>query len=50
MLTLRIFGAPKKLRFWQNCEKALNQLNSANWAELYKGHVQGSRAGGMQVV
>ena len=39
VLTLRIFAAPKKLRFWQNCEKVFNQLNFMNWVELYKGHV-----------
>ena len=43
VLTLRIFGATKKLRFWQNCEEVLNRLNSASWAELHKGHVQWSR-------
>ena len=30
ILTLRIFGAPKKLHFWQNCEQVLNQLNFAS--------------------
>ena len=40
MLTLRIFYTLKKLQFWQNCEEVLNQLNSAGWAELHKGHVQ----------
>ena len=62
VLTLRIFGTLKKLRFWQNCEEVLNWLNSASWDELHKGyvqgprdgvtcrdHVQGSRAGDMQV-
>ena len=43
VLTLRIFSAAKKLRFWQNPKKVLNQLNSANWAELHKSHVQRSR-------
>ena len=43
VLILQIFGAPKKLRFRQNPEKVLNWLNSANWAELHKRHVQGSR-------
>ena len=60
--TLRIFSTLKKLRFWQNCEDVFNQLNYTNWVELHKGHVQeskgevmckghveGSRAGGMQV-
>ena len=62
ILTLRIFGTLKKLCFWQNREKVFNQLNSTNWVELHKSHVQGSRsqvtwrdhrvrsrAGGMQV-
>ena len=43
VLTIRIFGASKKLRFWQNRKEVLNWLNSANWAELHKGYVQGSR-------
>ena len=43
VLTLRIFGAVKKLRFQQNCEKVLNWLNSTNWAKLHKSHVQGSQ-------
>ena len=42
VLTLRVFGAPKKLRFWQDREKVLNQLNSLSWDELHKGHVQGA--------
>ena len=29
VLTLRIFGAPKKLCFWQNREEMFNRLNSA---------------------
>ena len=49
MLTLQIFGAPKKLHFWQNRKKVLNQLNSARGAKLHKGHVQGLCAEGMQV-
>ena len=63
VLTLQIFGAPKKLRFWQNREEMFNRHNSTNWVELHKGYMQGSRdevtcrghgvrsrAGGMQVV
>ena len=42
VLTLRIFGVSKKLRFWQNRENVFNQLNSTNWVKLHKGHVQGS--------
>ena len=64
VLTLRMFGAPKKLRFWRNCKEMFNGLNSTNWVELHKGqvqgvtgwvhvqgwdHVQGSRAGGIWV-
>ena len=62
VLTLRIFGAPKKLRFRQNHEEVFNRLNSTNWVKLHKGHlqgslsevmcrghVQGSRAGGIRV-
>ena len=48
VLILRIFGTPKKLRFWQNREEVLNWLNFASWAELhkatYKGHGVRSRA------
>ena len=36
VLTLQIFGAPKKLRFWQDCEEMFNWLNSTNWVELIK--------------
>ena len=43
VLTLRIFGASKKLRFWQNREEVFNRLNSTNWIELHKGNVQGPR-------
>ena len=43
VLTLRIFGAPKKLCFRQNREEVFNQLNSTNWVELHKGYVQESR-------
>ena len=43
VLTLRIFGASKKLRFQQNREKVFNRLNFTNWVELHKGHIQGSR-------
>ena len=39
VLTLRTFGTLKKLRFWQNQEEVLNQLNFASWAELYKNYV-----------
>ena len=42
VLTLWIFGAPKKLYFWRNREEVFNRLNSRNWVELHKGHVQGS--------
>ena len=58
VLTLRIFGALKKLCFWQNREKVFKWFNSTNWVELYKDHVHGSRgeitcmasrAGGMRV-
>ena len=44
VLTLQIFNAPKKLCFWQNHEKMLNQLNFANGAELHKKHMQRSYA------
>ena len=44
VLTLRIFGAPKKLRFRRNREEVFNRFNSTNWVELHKGHVQESRA------
>ena len=40
VLTPRIFGTPKKLCFWQNHKEMFNQLNSTNWVELHKGHVQ----------
>ena len=43
VLTLQIFGALKKLCFRQNREEMFNWLNSANWVELHKGHVQGLR-------
>ena len=43
VLILRIFGAPKKLCLWQNREEVFNRLNSTNWIELHKGHVQMSR-------
>ena len=43
VLTVQIFDALKKLHFWQNCKEVLNQLSSANWAELHKSHVQRSR-------
>ena len=43
VLRLWIFGTLKKLRFWQNCEKVLNWLNSISWAEFHKGYVQQSR-------
>ena len=62
MLTLQIFSAPKRLRFWQNREEMLNWLNSGSWVDLYeghmqglrgevtyKGHVQGSHAAGVQI-
>ena len=42
VLILRIFGASKNLRFRQNPEEMLNRLNSVNWAELHKGHMQES--------
>ena len=40
VLTSQIFSTPKKLCFWQNCGEVLSWLNSANWAELYKSHMQ----------
>ena len=43
VLILQIFGALKKLCFWQNREEVFNRLNSTNWVELHQGHVQGSR-------
>ena len=43
VLILRIFGALKKLHFQQNHKDLLNRLNSANWAELHKSHMQGSQ-------
>ena len=43
VLTLRIFDASKKLRFWQNLKKILNWLNLANWAGLHKNHVRRSQ-------
>ena len=43
VLILRIFSASKKLRFWQNHKKVLNQLNFASNAKLHKDYVQGSR-------
>ena len=53
VLTLRIFGTLKKLRFRQNCREVLNWLNSANWSELhkatYRGHRVRSRARAMRV-
>ena len=62
VLTLRIFGTSKKLRFRRNREEVLNWLNSVGWGELHKGyvqepqgeitcrgHVQGSDAGDMRV-
>ena len=49
VLILRIFGAPRKLRFWRNREEVFNRLNSTNWVELHEGHARGhgvrSRAG-----
>ena len=41
ILILQIFGAPKKLHFWLNHNKMLNWLNSANGAEIHKGHIKG---------
>ena len=43
VLTLRIFGAPKKLCFRRNREEVFNWLNSTNWVELHKGHMQRSQ-------
>ena len=43
VMTLWIFGASKKLCFWQKREEVFNWLNSMKWVELHKGHVQGSR-------
>ena len=34
VLTLRIFGTPKKLHCRQNCEGVFNQLNSTNWVDV----------------
>ena len=43
VLTLQIFGIPKKLCFRQKHKEVFNQFNSMNWVKLHKGHVQGSR-------
>ena len=43
ILILQIFSTLKKLCFWQNREKVFNRLNSRNWVELHKGHVQESK-------
>ena len=41
VLTLRNFGALKKLHFWQNCEEVLNQLNSASELRCTKATCRG---------
>ena len=43
VLTLQIFGTPKKLCFWQNCEEVFNWLNFANSVELHKSYIRVSR-------
>ena len=54
VLTLQIFGIPKKLRFWQNRKEMLNRLNFASELSCIKAtcrdHGMKSRAGDMRVV
>ena len=51
VLILRIFGAPKKLHFWQNRKEVLNRLNFASklscTSTTCRGHGVMSRAGVM---